>query len=72
MILDEELGHKTNSPTRSQGLVKQGLGSDNWQQIMKDFYTEHMGAAGCEDRECLNSDLKNQVDTEQWLKNFAW
>ncbi|GMH60644.1 hypothetical protein TrRE_jg5281 [Triparma retinervis] len=56
-----------------EGIIDQDLGSDNWKAAVKTFYNAHMPPNfECEDLECSTSTLKDEVNVENFLKNFAW
>eukprot|EP00520_Triparma_pacifica_P000531 CAMPEP_0118634400 /NCGR_PEP_ID=MMETSP0785-20121206/1521_1 /TAXON_ID=91992 /ORGANISM="Bolidomonas pacifica, Strain CCMP 1866" /LENGTH=951 /DNA_ID=CAMNT_0006525361 /DNA_START=344 /DNA_END=3199 /DNA_ORIENTATION=- len=53
-----------------EGLLDQDLGTSNWKEIMKSFYRDI--GEGCPDSACTGSKVPDQVDVDNWLKNFAW
>ncbi|CAB9505678.1 spore coat protein CotH [Seminavis robusta] len=54
-----------------EGLVDQELGSDNWDNEIKNFIRDFMSFQPC-DPDCTNSDLAKQVDIQNFLKMFAF
>jgi len=65
-----------NTTTRGSFLVEQGLfdsdlGDKSLDDSMALFYDKHLGINACIDPECSNSDLEDDVDVTNFLKNFA-
>ncbi|GMH70612.1 hypothetical protein TrST_g14059 [Triparma strigata] len=54
-----------------EGLIDQDLGSENWKATMKTFYNEHLTFV-CPDDDCTGSSVKDEINVENYLKNFAW
>ncbi|CAB9512555.1 spore coat protein CotH [Seminavis robusta] len=54
-----------------EGLIERDLGTKDFDKDMKRFIDNHLGPNKC-DAECANSNLKEVVDTENWLKMFAF
>jgi hypothetical protein len=79
-ILNSEIGDVVLAYVRSneecgsmlveQGIVDRDLGDEEWDPTMETFIDEHLADNVC-DPGCTNSDLASQVDTENFLKNFA-
>lgn len=53
-----------------EGIIDRDLGTSNWDEIMEDFIDDHLAASVC-DEGCANSNLAEEVDVENFLKNFA-
>ena len=54
-----------------EGLVDRDLGNKEYDNIMIDFIHSHLANFQCEDEACSNSNLEEDVDVDQWLKNIA-
>lgn len=54
-----------------EGLIDRDLGVKNLEDVMKTFINNHLASNGCIDSACSNSDLANDVNVDQFLKNFA-
>lgn len=52
------------------GIIDRDLGDKEWEPTMESFIDENLANNTC-DPGCTNSDLATEVDTEQFLKNFA-
>ena len=57
----------------SQGLVDRDLGQKKWDAPMHSFINEHIGTSNaCTFRSCTNKEgLRDIIDKDNWLKNFA-
>jgi len=57
----------------SHDIVDRDLGKKEWDATMKDFINTHLGFNGqCENNQCSDKrDIRDQVDVDNWLKNFA-
>jgi len=53
-----------------EGLFDRDLGV-NLDKNFASFYNKHLGSSMCADSKCSNSDLKDEVDITNFLKNFA-
>mmetsp|Transcript_37688 Transcript_37688/g.82134 ORF Transcript_37688/g.82134 Transcript_37688/m.82134 type:complete len:838 (-) Transcript_37688:126-2639(-) len=54
----------------SEGLVDRDLGVTALED-MESFINKHLGSNGCEDSTCANSDLADDVDVDNFLRNYA-
>ena len=54
-----------------QGLIDRDLGVKDLEDTMKTFINKHLASNDCIDSTCSNSDLVNDVNVDQFLKNFA-
>jgi hypothetical protein len=54
------------------GLIDRDMGTSNWDTVMADFIDHHFRGDIMCDPECQNSNLSDQVDTDNWLKAFAF
>ena len=55
----------------NEGLFDRDLGTNSLDDSMARFYDKHLGINGCKDPQCSNSDLQEDVDITNFLKNFA-
>merc|ERR1712232_123711 len=55
----------------NEGLFDRDLGVKILDDKMASFYDKHLGINGCVDPQCSNSDLQEDVDITNFLKNFA-
>merc|ERR1712176_1497734 len=55
----------------NEGLFDRDLGMNSLDDSMASFYDKHLGINGCKDPQCSNSDLQEDVDITNFLKNFA-
>lgn len=54
-----------------EGLIDRDLGTKDWDKKMKRFIADNLGPNKC-DLRCENSNMKNEVDVDNWLKMFAF
>ena len=54
-----------------EGLIDQELGTNNWDNEIENFINEAMSFHRCEP-DCVNSNLAQEVDLENFLKTFAF
>ena len=54
-----------------EGLIDRDLGVKSLDNRMALFYDKHLGINSCEDAKCSNSDLGDDVDVTNFLRNFA-
>merc|ERR1712176_685810 len=55
----------------NEGLFDRDLGMNSLDDSMASFYDKHLGSNMCIDSKCSNSDLKDDIDVTNFLKNFA-
>ena len=64
-------GANCGSVLISEGMVDRDLGVKELEGMMEVFINKHLASNGCIDSTCSNSDLVNDVNVDQFLKNFA-
>mmetsp|Transcript_45226 Transcript_45226/g.110175 ORF Transcript_45226/g.110175 Transcript_45226/m.110175 type:complete len:983 (+) Transcript_45226:54-3002(+) len=64
-------GNDCGSVLVDEGLIDRDLGSKAIDNNMKDFIDQHLGANGCTDSQCSNSLLVDDIDTDNFLRNYA-
>lgn len=64
-------GKDCGSVLVDEGLIDRDLGVKDLEDNMKAFINKHLADNGCVDSTCSNSDLANDVNVDQFLKNFA-